>query len=711
MMPFTESSLPPVEDSRTVMNERINPDDNTERRVKSDEDIQPALTTTTTTKPDFAVSKDEPQSSSFDVVDHNGNAQAEEKKHARNLSAHFFEATRLTDDAAENPNDTLKADGYHLGTENNNNKGLVFRSPSKNISSSGQPPPPSPAANVGQKHRRGFSGDVSNPVVAHRRINSIGNSAAVERAQGYYSKNYSSSKHRREDSAGLDILSAAVDASAEDLDMAVGSGRKGPWEPPADSRYTTRPPHEAGPRSSPSTVSVTSTSYEYPRHRSYPPPPTQTYHAPGAPPPPPPNHTYGPYPPPAFYPPGGPPPPYYAYPVPPYSTPAPRGHDPYKRVYVVDHPVVTQSSSMESAGRSSERLETDEKLFDRKKPMQPPNWHGRGSAPFPAPEETSRPQRSTTESVPPPSGGPGHHRKMSSYSSLGNLMSSALFPDPEQPSSGGHHRSTSSTTSFLNGLEDAGDLFLQNLGAPGAPPPQPPQSTTTATMAVPALPNSKAAAPRKTEPSPPPRSSSAGRLAQGGASKRIRRKCTVDGCPNRVVQGGLCISHGAKRKTCKYPGCTKNVKKAGLCSTHGPARKRCEADGCTKVAVQGGKCIAHGAKKKLCLMDGCTKQAILTGMCKKHHDQSLGIVSARGGGGKRVADAPVCVVIDKRGDEPKKASGHTRGLSIFQEISPDAVGNLLETDGGAGGGGGETHPLRRDGDRSTGERGGYRNYY
>jgi len=41
-------------------------------------------------------------------------------------------------------------------------------------------------------------------------------------------------------------------------------------------------------------------------------------------------------------------------------------------------------------------------------------------------------------------------------------------------------------------------------------------------------------------------------------------------CLNRVVQGGLCIAHGAKRKTCSHPGCTKNVKKASKCSQHGP---------------------------------------------------------------------------------------------------------------------------------------------
>eukprot|EP00957_Ditylum_brightwellii_P060788 4615101-Ditylum_brightwellii.AAC.1 len=63
------------------------------------------------------------------------------------------------------------------------------------------------------------------------------------------------------------------------------------------------------------------------------------------------------------------------------------------------------------------------------------------------------------------------------------------------------------------------------------------------------------------------------KFAAGSTSKRILRKCSVDGCPNRFAQGGVCISHGTKCKTCKYPGCTNNVKKTGLCSAHAPARK------------------------------------------------------------------------------------------------------------------------------------------
>ena len=188
----------------------------------------------------------------------------------------------------------------------------------------------------------------------------------------------------------------------------------------------------------------------------------------------------------------------------------------------------------------------------------------------------------------------------------------------------------------------------------------------------------------------------------GGSSKRVRRKCTIEGCPNRVVQGGLCISHGAKRKQCSHPGCTKNVKKAGLCSTHGPARKKCDHEGCTKVAVQGGRCISHGAKKKLCTISGCSKQAILAGMCKKHHDEHEGKERYHDGGSggrkttggrkkagavkrqKKASIAPegdLCVVIDEQSTYTAQAGAanqqdrsvakptHQRGLSIFTDMS------------------------------------------
>ena len=115
------------------------------------------------------------------------------------------------------------------------------------------------------------------------------------------------------------------------------------------------------------------------------------------------------------------------------------------------------------------------------------------------------------------------------------------------------------------------------------------------------------------------------RTSGSGTNKRASRMCKVEGCPNTVVQGGVCISHGAKRKQCKIEGCTKTVKQAGLCSAHGPARKRCVHEGCTNTAVQGGLCISHGARKRLCDVPGCAKKSktAWNHMCKRHYDMNL----------------------------------------------------------------------------------------
>ena len=275
----------------------------------------------------------------------------------------------------------------------------------------------------------------------------------------------------------------------------------------------------------------------------------------------------------------------------------------------------------------------------------------------------------------------GHHRKMSSFSSLGTMLGTNIFAgnasargtptkDASEVSKG-HHRKASSNVSFLQGFDvglEVDATFLRNLHASNeapplsisAPVPEPKSEATDVAGRPPSVMSAN---------SPTSDGSATGtKLAPGGTSKRVRRKCTVEGCANRVVQGGLCISHGAKRKTCKHPGCNKNVKKAGLCSTHGPARKRCEHPGCPKVAVQGGRCISHGANKKLCSVEDCSKQAILCGMCKKHHDQS----AAMGQQGRAGRQQQYCRPAQEH------ASGHTRGLSFFQEISPDAISTLLK---------------------------------
>jgi hypothetical protein len=259
------------------------------------------------------------------------------------------------------------------------------------------------------------------------------------------------------------------------------------------------------------------------------------------------------------------------------------------------------------------------------------------------------------------------------------MLGPALFPGEadhplksgEQGVRGSHHRMTSSSVSFLRDLDVGG--FAENPDAEFLRHVQ----ASNATHAGATSPNDSDSEDDSVDRS----GRSQTRLAEGGTSKRIRRKCTVENCANRVVQGGLCIAHGAKRKTCSYVGCNKNVKKAGLCSTHGPARKRCDHPSCTKVAVQGGRCIAHGAKKKLCLFEGCQKQAILSGMCKKHHDESKLKKTASAYVGQQsqllCSEIPPPPAANEQSVQPKGKPTHARGLSIFHEITADAVSDLF----------------------------------
>ena len=58
-----------------------------------------------------------------------------------------------------------------------------------------------------------------------------------------------------------------------------------------------------------------------------------------------------------------------------------------------------------------------------------------------------------------------------------------------------------------------------------------------------------------------------------GASKRKRKLCSQEGCDNHVVQGGVCVEHGARVKLCKQDGCKNQVQTGGVCIKHG-VRKR-----------------------------------------------------------------------------------------------------------------------------------------
>jgi hypothetical protein len=104
--------------------------------------------------------------------------------------------------------------------------------------------------------------------------------------------------------------------------------------------------------------------------------------------------------------------------------------------------------------------------------------------------------------------------------------------------------------------------------------------------------------------------------------KRIRTKCSSDGCTNVARKGGVCVRHGGteKIKTCSHEGCTNVSRKGGVCASHGAKQKTCSNEGCTSVAKKGGVCMRHGGTvvAKICSHEGCTNNAINGGVCSSH---------------------------------------------------------------------------------------------
>ena len=105
--------------------------------------------------------------------------------------------------------------------------------------------------------------------------------------------------------------------------------------------------------------------------------------------------------------------------------------------------------------------------------------------------------------------------------------------------------------------------------------------------------------------------------------KKVHKRCSNEGCTNYVVQGGVCIKHGAKRpppKICSYEGCANYDQKGGVCIRHGAkgTKLECIHEGCTNQAKKEGVCFRHGAPIKLCSHEGCTNQAKQKGVCRRH---------------------------------------------------------------------------------------------
>ena len=116
---------------------------------------------------------------------------------------------------------------------------------------------------------------------------------------------------------------------------------------------------------------------------------------------------------------------------------------------------------------------------------------------------------------------------------------------------------------------------------------------------------------------------------ESGSSKKKRKKyfCSVAECTNQVVNGGVCIRHGAKVKRCNVVGCPNQVLNGGVCFSHGAKKYICSVDECTSQVRWRGLCGWHGAKLKQyrqqCQFQHpthrCTTIATYDGFCYMHH--------------------------------------------------------------------------------------------
>jgi hypothetical protein len=107
--------------------------------------------------------------------------------------------------------------------------------------------------------------------------------------------------------------------------------------------------------------------------------------------------------------------------------------------------------------------------------------------------------------------------------------------------------------------------------------------------------------------------------------KSKHKFCKAPGCSNVARVGGVCVSHGAKLPRCNHSSeCSNIVVNGGVCTKHGAVRnnKKCSELGCNKEAKKGGVCYTHGAKRKKCYIPECKNVAVKGGACNKHGKES-----------------------------------------------------------------------------------------
>ena len=562
---------------------------------------------------DIAVTTESAFTSNDDSVPKTGAGAI--KTHTRNLSAHFNESAVVTDPKSHSiSHDTSSISS--LSVTSMPKKGIMKQRSS--VGNNGIDNGGNASSNVAavhyanhvvtnstnlikKRHRRNQSSSGSfSATLAHRRVNSLGSSVAVKQKNGAHTAKDQESQyqeHQRMNSEGLDILSAVADFSEEEVAAIAGSSDKTLSLQSLNARRPHTRMHSL--IGGPIDLSSTKPTDENPSSKTLPFPNT-----------------------------GG------------------RRHARDSSLLgSLDHTGTALLMSLLPQDNSNKNMKTSNhvKSASFSSDINSNLFGGSyGLSPIERSKEKNLVDQTKLEQIPPlattamnSSDTQPHHRSISSLG-FNSAWLPKLLPIPSDQSlvqnlSGNHHRPKSSnlSKSFFANLEDSidanipgGSDFLRGLAAPSEvkqlpnlfrPPvnPNKPKVSIGIGGAIPLTSSStfeKKLVPYSVAKSEPkknrrPKSALKKPLAKRETepkSKRVRRKCSVEGCPNRVVQGGVCIAHGAKRKVCSVEGCTKNVKAKGFCSAHGPARKKCEHEGCERVAVQGGRCISHGAKKKLC---------------------------------------------------------------------------------------------------------------
>ena len=690
---------------------------------------------------------------SAELTYHSFSKDEHSASHARSLSEQIFDAARINDTAS--PIQTSQGVSF----DENSHRGLTDSYPIQQLAKKGKDfsststhfvPPVSPASHVGQKHSRGFSDDLAIPPHAHRRIDSIGSVAPVERSPTYYGSfpnptchdppAYSPvpAAHHRKKSEGLDFLAAAVSADISKEEFAAAAVAPSPSvkqpnvEPPTDApRPTRHSPHEAVVmRTSPSNVSSGPTygnmgappvrvphslqpGYHPSSQSGYHPPAQHGYHvAPGF---------YSPYP---YYPSAAPPhggapaqgynprqSPTMAYPIQ-YATQ--RGPDRYAKgqFYQPQQPIApaTSDSSRHSRAESAGIIENDERHFANGSSMAyqapPAQWGGpprpgttTGSQTFvtaisvgegtrtihPTAHKKSvstNTDRSSNDQPPPIPTTVGHHRKLSSFSSLSTLMNVGIPPGdlaPQDPSSekhsrstsnmsflhgiddktmtghGGHHRSTSSVSffPFVDDSFDPHETFTQ--GMEGSAQPYQVSNVNSSPFGSAHKGHHYGASygggqPRFREniflaPGSINGENDQGYsdVASGGASRRVQdtQEAHYLGGPygggqprssgkasgsGRIsgdnYEGSSSLASGGTskrvRRKCSVDDCPNRVVQGGLCIAHGAKRKTCKHPGCKKNVKKAGLCSSHGPARKRCEVEGCGKVSVQGGRCIAH---------------------------------------------------------------------------------------------